>query len=174
MKDNIDRIEVSIGDFAKRLEKNIRNAAPMPQSDVEEFIREEVDDVITAKNAEITLRIETKIGKLDESCQIIFEDVDKRSQTQCENNERRLQASLKKGLARQMSDIQKSLNSFTVEAQQGIANLQRLGAVGRGIRKSGQSVNFKASSAVISGGPGDDGGDDGDGDEGEDGDYFGK
>ena len=35
MKDNIDRVEVSIGDFAKRLEKNIRNAAPMPQSDVE-------------------------------------------------------------------------------------------------------------------------------------------
>ena len=108
---------------------------------------------------------------MDESCQIIFEDVDKRSQTQCENIERRLQASLKKGLARQMGDIQKSLNSFTVEAQQGIANLQRLSAAGRGVRKTGQSVNFKASSAVLSGGPGDDGGDDGDGDEGEDDDY---
>ena len=35
MKDNIDRIEVSTTDFAKRLEKNIRDAAPMPQSDVE-------------------------------------------------------------------------------------------------------------------------------------------
>ena len=109
---------------------------------------------------------------MDESCQVIFEDVDKRSQTQCENIERRLQASLKKGLARQMGDIQKSLNSFTVEAQ--IANLQRLSAAGRGIRKTGQSVNFKASSAVLPGGPGDDGGDDGDEGDGDDEDYYGE
>ena len=64
MKESVDRIELSIVKFAKQLDKNVRNAAPLPQADVEEFIREEVDDVITAKNSEIALRIETQTGKV--------------------------------------------------------------------------------------------------------------
>ena len=118
----------------------------MPQSSVEGFTREEVDDQIQAAFASQKME-----GRLDESCQVIFDDVNKRSQTQCENIERRLQASLKRGLESQMLSITKSLSAFTVEAGR---DLQRLASQASEAKKSGKkTVNFKASSATF---PGDD------------------
>ena len=45
MKVSIDRIELSIEKFGRQLNTNIKNAAPMPQSDVKDFIRDEAEEV---------------------------------------------------------------------------------------------------------------------------------
>ena len=106
-------------------------------------------EVVTAKSGGISKDIiaDTE-GKLDESCQIIFEDLDQRNRSQGEMIEKRLQSGLRSGLATQMQSVQKSLQSFTTEAQQVISSLQSSGSAG--LRRPRQAVSFTAGSAVVS------------------------